>query len=44
MEKQEQIRLIKQIMKHIDDGTTVDAGGIRHNPSWVRKWASPITR
>jgi phenylpropionate dioxygenase-like ring-hydroxylating dioxygenase large terminal subunit len=35
MEKQEQVRLIKQIMKHIDEGTTVDAGGIRHNPSWV---------
>ena len=35
VERQEQVRLIKQIMKHIDDGTNVDAGGIRHNPSWV---------
>ncbi len=35
MQKQEQVRLIKEIMKRIDDGTTVDAGGIRHNPSWV---------
>ncbi len=35
MQQPEQIRLLKQIMKHIDEGTNVDAGGIRHNPSWV---------
>jgi phenylpropionate dioxygenase-like ring-hydroxylating dioxygenase large terminal subunit len=35
MERQEQIRLLKEIIDHLDNGTTVDAGGIRHNPTWV---------
>lgn len=35
MEQQEQIRLLKEVMKRLDDGTNVDAGGILHNPSWV---------
>jgi phenylpropionate dioxygenase-like ring-hydroxylating dioxygenase large terminal subunit len=33
MEKQEQIRLLKQLMQHLDDGTNVDAGGMRRNPA-----------
>ena len=35
MQRQEQIRLLKEVIQHIDNGTNVDAGGIRHNPSWV---------
>ena len=35
MERQEQLRVLKQIISHLDEGTTVDAGGIRHNPTWV---------
>ncbi len=33
MEKQEQIRLLKQLMQRLDEGTNVDAGGQRRNPS-----------
>jgi phenylpropionate dioxygenase-like ring-hydroxylating dioxygenase large terminal subunit len=35
MERQEQIRVLKEIIGRLDDGTNVDAGGIRHNPTWV---------
>jgi phenylpropionate dioxygenase-like ring-hydroxylating dioxygenase large terminal subunit len=35
MEKAEQIRVLKQLLAHIDGGTNVDAGGIRRNPSTV---------
>jgi nitrite reductase/ring-hydroxylating ferredoxin subunit len=35
MEKREQIRLLKELMGHLDTGTNVDAGGIRRNPSSV---------
>lgn len=35
MEKQEQLRLLKQLLHRIDTGTTVDAGGIRRNPTNV---------
>ena len=35
MHSDEQIRLLKVVMSRFDEGTTVDAGGIRHNPSWV---------
>jgi phenylpropionate dioxygenase-like ring-hydroxylating dioxygenase large terminal subunit len=35
MERQEQIRVLKEVMDRLDEGTTVDAGGIRHNPTWV---------
>ena len=35
MEQQEQIRVLKEIMQHLDKGTNVDAGGIRRNPTWV---------
>ena len=35
MEKAEQIRLLKELMAHLDAGTNVDAGGIRRNPSRV---------
>lgn len=33
MEHDEQIRVLKGLMAHIDAGTNVDAGGIRHNPA-----------
>jgi len=33
MEKAEQIKVLKQLMAHIDAGTNVDAGGIRHTPA-----------
>ncbi|MEO0963164.1 MAG: aromatic ring-hydroxylating dioxygenase subunit alpha, partial [Pseudomonadota bacterium] len=33
MERDEQIRVLKGLMAHIDAGTNVDAGGIRHNPA-----------
>ncbi len=32
MQREEQIRVLRQLMKHIDEGTNVDAGGIRRNP------------
>jgi nitrite reductase/ring-hydroxylating ferredoxin subunit len=32
MEKQEQIRVIRGLMDHLDNGTNVDAGGQVHNP------------
>ena len=35
MERKEQIRVLKEIIHRLDEGTTVDAGGIRHNPTWV---------
>ena len=35
MEKSEQVRVLKQLMAHLDAGTNVDAGGIRRNPSRV---------
>ena len=35
MKRPEQLRLLKQILQHIDKGTTVDAGGTRRNPTWV---------
>ena len=35
MERKEQIRLLKEIMRRLDEGTNVDAGGIRRNPTWV---------
>lgn len=35
MERAEQIRVLKHLMAHIDAGTNVDAGGIRHNPAEV---------
>ncbi len=35
MERHEQIRVLKEIINHLDEGTNVDAGGIRHNPTWV---------
>ena len=35
MERQEQLRVLKLVMQRIDEGTTVDAGGIRRNPAWV---------
>ncbi|HIF92318.1 MAG: aromatic ring-hydroxylating dioxygenase subunit alpha [Myxococcales bacterium] len=35
MERTEQLRVLKQVISHLDEGTTVDAGGIRHNPTWV---------
>ncbi len=33
MERAEQVRVLKRLMDHIDNGTNVDAGGIRHNPA-----------
>ncbi|MCG8592011.1 MAG: aromatic ring-hydroxylating dioxygenase subunit alpha [Proteobacteria bacterium] len=33
MEKAEQIRVLRQLLGHLDAGTNVDAGGIRRNPS-----------
>ena len=35
MRRKEQIRVLKQLLRHIDEGTNVDAGGVRRNPSWV---------
>lgn len=35
MERKEQIRVLKEIIHRLDEGTNVDAGGIRHNPTWV---------
>ena len=35
MQRDEQIRVLKQILHRLDEGTNVDAGGIRHNPTWV---------
>ena len=35
MERHEQIRVLKEIIQRLDEGTNVDAGGIRHNPTWV---------
>ena len=35
MEKAEQIRLLKQLLSHLDNGTNVDAGGLRRNPTEV---------
>jgi phenylpropionate dioxygenase-like ring-hydroxylating dioxygenase large terminal subunit len=35
MQQAEQIRVLKQLMTHLDAGTNVDAGGIRRNPSRV---------
>ena len=35
MERREQIRVLKEIIQRLDEGTNVDAGGIRHNPTWV---------
>lgn len=35
MERHEQMRVLKEIIQHLDAGTNVDAGGIRHNPTWV---------
>jgi len=48
MEKKEQIRLLREVMQRLDEGTNVDAGGIVHNPTWVytcpdlakREWES----
>ena len=39
MEKAEQIRLLRQLMQHLDEGTNVDAGGLRRNP--VEVYTSP---
>ena len=35
MHRDEQIRLLKLLMDHLDNDTTVDAGGMRENPAWV---------
>jgi hypothetical protein len=35
MRREEQIRVIELLMKRLDDGTTVDAGGLCRNPSDV---------
>ena len=35
MHRDEQIRLLKLLMNHLDNDTTVDAGGMRENPAWV---------
>lgn len=35
MQKTEQIRLLKELMRHRDEGTNVDAGGQRRNPTQV---------
>ena len=47
MEKSEQIRLLKQMMSHLDNGTNVDAGGLRRNPTsvpgWPVSWGSGVT-
>ena len=33
MRQPEQIRILKELLAHIDAGTNVDAGGILHNPT-----------
>jgi phenylpropionate dioxygenase-like ring-hydroxylating dioxygenase large terminal subunit len=33
MEKAEQIKLLRELMSHLDAGTNVDAGGMRRNPT-----------
>jgi len=35
MQREEQLRVLKEVIGRLDDGTNVDAGGIRHNPTWV---------
>jgi phenylpropionate dioxygenase-like ring-hydroxylating dioxygenase large terminal subunit len=35
MRHEEQVRVIELLMQRLDDGTNVDAGGLRHNPSDV---------
>ena len=35
MHREEQIRLLKELMRHRDEGTNVDAGGHRRNPTDV---------
>jgi phenylpropionate dioxygenase-like ring-hydroxylating dioxygenase large terminal subunit len=35
MQKSEQIRLLKELMRHRDEDTNVDAGGQRRNPAFV---------
>ena len=40
MEKREQIRLLKELMAHLDEDTNVDAGGMRRNPTEV--YVSPV--
>jgi phenylpropionate dioxygenase-like ring-hydroxylating dioxygenase large terminal subunit len=35
MQREEQLRVLKQVIARLDEGTNVDAGGIRHNPTWV---------
>ena len=35
MRREEQIRLLKELMRHRDEGTNVDAGGHRRNPTDV---------
>ena len=48
MKTEEQIRLIELLMKRLDEGVNVDAGGLRHNPAEVyscpelaaREWQS----
>ena len=32
MHRAEQLKSIKGLMRHLDEGTTVDAGGHLHNP------------
>ena len=33
MRRPEQIRILKELLGHIDAGSNVDAGGIRYNPA-----------
>lgn len=33
MHRNEQVRLLRELMKHLDEGTNVDAGGLMRNPS-----------
>ena len=35
MRREEQVRQIKVLLAHLDSGTTVDAGGLRRNPTSV---------
>ena len=35
MRKEEQIRVIELLLRRLDEGTNVDAGGLRRNPSEV---------
>jgi hypothetical protein len=52
MEKAQQIKLLKELMQHLDADTNVDAGGMRRNPSDVytctdlarNEWASFFQR